>query len=98
MSMLSTVVSGCSATHSSHVVRTDGKKSSCIPLDASGPAMGSPGELVPQRLRRAVVHHLVALVEHAGRAERGGLPVYLCGIHDPAEAERSVGERNGLAS
>ena len=40
--MFRTVVSGCSASHSSHVVSTDGKKSSLMPLSASGPTTGSP--------------------------------------------------------
>ena len=35
-------MSGCSASHSSHVVSTDGKNSSLVPLSASGPTTGSP--------------------------------------------------------
>ena len=42
VSRLRTVVSGCSASQSSHVVTTDAKYGSRIPLLASGPAIGSP--------------------------------------------------------
>jgi hypothetical protein len=37
-----TVVSGCRTTHSAQVVSSTGKKSSLMPLSASGPTTGSP--------------------------------------------------------
>ena len=92
VSLLMTVVSGCSSSHSPQVVRTLGEDFQPDPGASERPDHRLAAELVPKRLGGPVVHQFVAAIEHTGGAELGGLAVDLGGIHDSRTAESSIGQ------
>ena len=63
-----------------------------------GPHRRFAKKLVPQSLGRAVIHQLVAAVQHTGGAELQNFAVDLGGIHDSRAAEGSIGQGEGYAS
>ena len=71
-----------------------------MPEPVSGPDHRPAGELVPQAVRRLVVHQLVGAIDEARGAEHERLVVagHAGIVEDPGAAQRAVRERHRHAA
>ena len=77
---------------------SDGKDFQLYAAADQRPQGGSADELVPEGVGLAVVHQLIAAVEHTGSAELYRFAVDVGGIHDSGTAEGSIGQGEGDAT